>query len=54
MLGVDDPRFLDPAARDHRGAGIELYIRLLDGERAFHAVILGYRFLIAEGAVLVS
>ncbi|MFF4622804.1 hypothetical protein [Nonomuraea jabiensis] len=31
MLGVDDERFLPAAARDHRGAGVEVYIRLDDG-----------------------
>jgi len=28
MLGVDEPRFLPEAAREHRGAGVEMYIRL--------------------------
>lgn len=74
MLGTTDEQFLAPAAREHRGAGVEVYIRLpaavdIDtvharhtaagvvtqtlrtqqwGERAFHAEIVGYRFLIAQ------
>ncbi|HYY12427.1 MAG TPA: hypothetical protein VE781_15925 [Kineosporiaceae bacterium] len=72
MLGVDTPAFLAPEGREHRGAGVEVYLRVppeaLDGiyashlregrvvtplqdqpwgERGFHAVIEGYRFLVA-------
>jgi hypothetical protein len=76
LLGVADERFLKAEARDHRGAGVEIYVNLpadLDieavhrrhadagvvtdplavrpwGERAFHAEVAGYRFLIAQDA----
>jgi hypothetical protein len=78
MLGVADEQFLPQAAREHRGAGVEVYVRLpvtvdIDavharhaaagvvtralctrdwGERAFHAEIAGYRFLIAQEVVV--
>jgi len=74
MLSTADERFLAARSRDHRGAGVTMYIRLpgtMDisavherhatagvvtsplaqrpwGERAFDAVIAGYRFVIAE------
>lgn len=72
MLGTDEERFLPAASREHRGAGVEIYIRVEGdlekiyehhraagvvtqalreaewGERVFHAMIEGYRFLIAQ------
>jgi uncharacterized glyoxalase superfamily protein PhnB len=74
MLSTAEDKYLPAAARDHRGAGITVYVRLpavIDitdvharhaaggvvtaplterpwGERAFDAVIAGYRFLIAQ------
>jgi uncharacterized glyoxalase superfamily protein PhnB len=73
MLGTAEEQYLPTASRDHRGAGVTVYIRVdaIDGiwvrheaagvittplselpwgERAFDAVIAGYRFLIAEEA----
>jgi catechol 2,3-dioxygenase-like lactoylglutathione lyase family enzyme len=73
MLGTAGEEFLPAAARDVRGAGVEVYVRLPEGvdieavharhaaagvvtrplatrewgERAFHAEVAGYRFLIA-------
>ena len=73
MLGPAEERWLAAASRDHRGAGVTVYVRLGPehdiaviyakhlnagvitgeladrpwGERAFDAVIEGYRFLIA-------
>lgn len=73
MLGPAEDRWLPVASRDHRGAGVTVYVSLppeyeIDaiyaqhakagvttselaerpwGERAFDAVIAGYRFLIA-------
>jgi catechol 2,3-dioxygenase-like lactoylglutathione lyase family enzyme len=71
MLGTAGEQYLPAASREHRGAGVTVYLRVngIDGiwarheaagvttaalsarpwgERAFDAVIAGYRFLIAE------
>ncbi|HXL89015.1 MAG TPA: VOC family protein [Streptosporangiaceae bacterium] len=73
MLGTADEQYLPAASREHRGAGVTVYLKVdgIDGiwarhqaagvtttelsarpwgERAFVAVIAGYRFLIAEEA----
>lgn len=73
MLGAASEEWLPAASRDHRGAGVTVYVRLNSadhiadvyakhaaagvttseladrpwGERAFDAVIAGYRFLFA-------
>jgi uncharacterized glyoxalase superfamily protein PhnB len=77
LLGTADEQFLAAASRDHRGAGVTVYVSLPEdaditavhdrhaagevvttplaerpwGERAFDAVIAGYRFLIGQPAV---
>ena len=76
LLGTADDRWLPPASREHRGAGVTVYVTVKPeddiatiwerhaaagvatseltvrpwGDRAFDAVIAGYRFLIASPA----
>ena len=76
-LGTGAERWLSAASREHRGAGVTVYVRLPHtediaivherhaaggvvtqslsqrpwGERAFDAVIAGYRFLISQELV---
>jgi hypothetical protein len=52
MLGTAEEQYLPAGAREHRGAGVITTTLSMQpwGERAFDAVIAGYRFLIAEEA----
>lgn len=45
MLGTAEEQYLAAGSREHRGAGVTVYM-------AFDAVIAGYRFLIAEEAAI--